>query len=129
MIKQMNIQNCINLIKISILRNKKGFIIKKTNKNINVLKSFIKIKLIKFIKIENNNIFVYINYINNKPIYKNIINLFKPSNKKYMQLQTLKKINEKYNWIFIMSTNKGIINSVEAVKLGVGGLIIAKIWN
>lgn len=125
----MNIQNCVNLIKISILKNKKGFIIKKTNKNINVLKSFIKIKLIKFIKIENNNIFVYINYINNKPIYKNIMNLFKPSNKKYMQLQTLKKINEKYNWIFIMSTNKGIINSIEAVKLGVGGLIIAKIWN
>ena len=121
--------NCINLIKICIKHNKKGFIIKKTNKNINVLKAFIKINIIKFIFIKNNTITVYINYKNNKPVFKNIINIFKSSNKKFISLKNLKKINSKHNWIFILSTNKGIINNYEALKLKIGGLIIAKIWN
>jgi len=121
--------NCINLLKITILKNKKGFVINNNNKNINTLKPFLKINIIKFMKIDGKHLFVYINYVNNKPVFKNIINLFKPSNKKFIQLKTLIKLNEKYNWIFIISTNKGIINSKEALNLKVGGMIIAKIWN
>lgn len=120
---------CINLIKVSILKNKKGFIIKNNNKNINILKVFLKINIIKFIKIKNDYIIVYINYINNKPVFKNIENMFKPSNKNYISLKELKKINEKHNWIFLISTNKGIINSLDAINLKIGGLLIAKIWN
>jgi hypothetical protein len=89
--------NCINLIKISILKNKKGFIMLKNKKNLNILKCLIKINLIKFIIIKNQNILVHINYINNKPVFKNIINMFKPSNKKYININTLKKLSEKYN--------------------------------
>lgn len=121
--------NCINLIKISIKHKKRGFIINNTKKNINILKVFIKINVIKFINIKNNKIIVYINYKNNKPIFINIINLFKNSNKKFISLKNLKKISLKHNWIFILSTNKGIINNYEALKLNIGGLVLAKIWN
>jgi ribosomal protein S8 len=55
--------------------------------------------------------------------------MFKPSNKKYININTLKKLSEKYNWIFIISTNKGIMTSIEASNLKIGGLLIAKIWN
>lgn len=121
--------NCINLIKISTKHKKKGFIINNSKKNINILKAFIKINIIKFINIKNNKIIVYINYKNNKPVFNNIINIFKSSNKKFISLKNLKKISNKHNWVFILSTNKGLINNYEALKLKVGGLIIAKIWN
>lgn len=121
--------NCINLIKISIKHKKKGFIILNKKNNINILKIFIKIKLIKFIKIQDNKIIVYINYIKNKPIFKNIVNLYKPGNKKFITLKTLKKITLKHNWILIISSPKGIINNFDALKIKTGGLLLSKIWN
>ena len=114
---------------MSILYKKKGFIIKNNKQNLNILKLYIKINIIKFIKIENKNIFVYINYINNKPIFKNIVNLYKPSHKYSISLKELININNNHNWILILSTNKGLMNNFEAVKKGFSGILIAKIWN
>ena len=120
---------CTNSLKLAIIYNKKGFIIQNNKNNINFFKSFIKLGIIKFIKIEKIYIKVYINYINNKPIFKNITNLYKPGRKMYVSLKNLKKINDKHNWIIILSTNQGIMNNFEAVKKKIGGVIIAKIWN
>lgn len=119
--------NCINLIKISVSKNKKGFVIINNTKNINIVKVFLKINIIKFVRIKDNYIFAYINYVNNKPIFKNIINMFKPSKKRFISLKELEKIKKKHNWILILSTNKGLINNFEAVNFKVGGLLIAKI--
>lgn len=121
--------NCVNIIKLSIKYKKKGFIIHKNNNNMNIIKNFIKINLIKYIFLKNNKIVAFLNYYNNRPVFKNIINLFSYSNKKTISLKNIKKINNKHNWIILISTNKGILNNFEAEKLGVGGLIIAKIWN
>ena len=121
--------NCVNLIKISIKHRKKGFIIHKNKKNLEILKNFLKINIINFVKIKDNKIIVFIKYYNNKPTFKNIINIIKPSNKKFISLKDIKKINNKYNWVLIISTNKGIINNYEAANLNVGGLVLAKIWN
>lgn len=120
---------CINGLKLAILYNKKGFIIKNNKNNLNLLKTLLKINLIKFLKINDKDIYVYINYINNKPIFKNITNLFKPGHKIYISLKNLKKVSEKKNWILILSTNKGILNSFEALEKKTGGLLISKIWN
>jgi len=120
---------CVNGLKLSILYNKKGFIIKNTKNNINLLKIFLKINIIKFIKIENKYIYVYINYINNKPVFTNIINLFKPGHKIFISLKNLRKISMKHNWIFILSTSKGLMNSYEAIEKKTGGMLISKIWN
>lgn len=121
--------NCINLINLSIKHNKKGFIINYNSKNINILKVFLKINIIKYMQIKDNKIIVYINYHNDKPVFRNIINLFRVSNKKYISLKNLEKIKKKHNWILILSTNKGILNNYEANNLKLGGLVLAKIWN
>ena len=99
--------NCINIIKLSINLKKRGFIIKNNKKNFNILKAFIKINVINFIKIDKNIIIAHINYVNNEPIFKNIINMFKPGHKKYINLKNLKNLCFKHNWILILSTNKG----------------------
>ena len=121
--------NGVNLLKLAVLNNKKGFVIKKNNLNTNIIKSFIKIGLIKFIKIENKKIIVYINYINNKILFKNIINLWKKNNIKTISYKKLIKINKKYNWIHLISTNKGVLNTYEAIEQKIGGILISQIWN
>lgn len=123
--------NCVNILKISITGGKKGFIIKNNKTNLNIMKAFLKLNIIKFIKINKikNILIIYINYLNNKPVFVNILNMFKSSNKKYIKLKNLKKMNLKHNWIFLLSTNKGILNSYEAIRLNTGGLLLAGIWN
>lgn len=121
--------NCINIIKQSINLKKKGFIVKKNKINLKILIAFTKINVIKFLKIKNNYLIVYTNYVNNKPVFNKIINFYKPSKKQFISFKNLVKIKSKHNWIFILSTNKGIINSFEAIKLNIGGLILAKILN
>ena len=118
---------CLNGLKLTILYNKKGFIVNNNRNNLELLKVLLKINVIKFIKINNKHIYVYINYINNKPIFKNITNLFKPSHKLYISLKNLKKISQKYNWIMVLSTSKGVLNNFEAIEEGVGGVLITKI--
>jgi len=120
---------CINAIKITILYNKKGFIIQNNKKNLDILKIFLKIRIIKFLKIDNDKINVHINYIENKPVFKHITNLFKPGHKYYISLKNLKKNNNNHNWILIMSTSEGVMNNFEAEQRNLGGLLIAKIWN
>lgn len=121
--------NCINIVKISIKNNKKGFIILNNKKNLNILRELIKINLIKYVVIKNEYVIGYINYLNNKPVFNNIVNFYKTSNKKFIKIKDLKKINKKYGWMFLLSTNKGILNSVDAITLNIGGLIIAQMWN
>lgn len=125
----MVISSCINLIKVTIKNNKKGFIIIKNNKTMSIIKQFLKLNIIKFIVLKDNRIFVFLNYKEDKLAFKNILNMYKPSRKLYINLKNLKYINKKHNWLFILSTSKGILNSLEAINLNVGGLIIAKIWN
>lgn len=119
----------MNSIKLTILYNKKGFIIQNNKKNLEILEIFLKIRIVKFIKVNSNKLIVYINYIENKPVFRNIVNLFKPGHKYFISLKNLKKINQKHNWILILSTNKGLVNNFEAEKNNTGGLVIAKIWN
>lgn len=121
--------NCINLIKISINHKKKGFIIINNKKNLTIIKQFIKIGIIKYAIIKNEFIMGFINYVNDRPVFSKILNFYKSSNNKYISLKNIIKMSSKYNWVLILSTNKGIINSIEAIELRVGGLIIAKLSN
>lgn len=122
-------EKCVNMIKTTINFEKKGFIIKNNKLNFEILKAFLKINVIKFIKKEGRMLIVYINYINNKPVFTNIINVFRSSNKKFISLNQLKFLNSKNKYIMIISTSKGILNSYEAINSNTGGLIIAEIWN
>jgi len=120
---------CINSVKLAILYNKKGFVIENNIKNFNLLKIFLKLNIIKFVKIDGKILYAHINYIENRPIFKNIVNLFKPGHNYYISYKNLKKISIKKNWILIISTNKGLMNNFEAVEKKLGGLLISQFWN
>lgn len=113
----------INLIKINILNKKNKIILKNLKINKNLLKILIKLNIIKYIILKNNNIIIYLNFFKkNKSIFK-LKNTFKKTSLKIIKYKNLKKINKKNN-ILILSTNKGLITNYDAMKKKIGGLII-----
>jgi ribosomal protein S8 len=115
-----------------------GYLYKKKNLKIKIyknqqqlLKILIQLNMIKFLKkIDNyNNYMIYLTYVNNKPIFSNIKNLYKPSKIYYITLKNLIKFNKNNRSIILMSTNKGVMTNFEAINLKCGGILIAKLSN
>lgn len=116
-----------NDIKSGYHHNKKYIKITIFKKDLNIIKIFIKLNIVKKIyKYNVNKYIVEFNYENNKKIFL-IQNIFKPSQKKTIKLKTLKNTFHKKNNLLILSTNKGVITSYEAVKYKIGGLLLSKI--
>lgn len=116
----------INIIKLNYLLKKKKLKTKLNKNDRIILNIFIKLNIIRLIK-NNKNIFtIYFQYVNNEPLFKNIKNMYKPSKPVFINYKQIKKINKKNNFIFYISTNKGVINNFEAEKFKVGGILILK---
>jgi hypothetical protein len=92
-------QQITNLIKINSFYKQKMFKAKLNKNDLNLLKIFIKINIVKFVKKQkNSNIYIiYLNYFNENIIFKNIINMYKPSQLKYASLKNLKETVKKKN--------------------------------
>jgi ribosomal protein S8 len=117
----------INTIKINYILKKKNLKIKLNKKDLQILKIFLKLNIIKLIK-QNNNVFnISFQYINNDVVFNNIKNLNKPSKPVIVNLKQILEINKKKNHILFLSTNKGLINNFEAEKYKIGGIIILQI--
>jgi len=116
----------INLIKLNLIYKKKILKYNFKKKNINIIKILISLNIIKYIKKNNKNIYIYLNNIIK---YNYIKNLYKPSKKIFLKNEIIKKLTLKKKWIFLLSTNKGIITNFEAIKKNLGGIIILKIKN
>jgi len=116
----------INLIKLNLIYKKKILKYNFKKKNINIIKILISLNIIKYIKKNNKNIYIYLNNIIK---YNYIKNLYKPSKKIFLKNEINKKLTLKKKWIFLLSTNKGIITNFEAIKKNLGGIIILKIKN
>lgn len=115
----------INSIKNNYNLKNSYLIITKLNKNdYKIIKLFMKLNVVKTLKIKNKKYYLYLKYKNNNTILGNIKNLHKPSKPYFLNLKELKKINKKKNNIFILSTNKGLITNFEAEKNKIGGLVI-----
>jgi len=116
----------INLIKLNLIYKKKILKYNFKKKNINIIKILISLNKKKYIKKKNKNIYIYLNNIIK---YNYIKNLYKPSKKIFLKNEIIKKLTLKKKWIFLLSTNKGIITNFEAIKKNLGGIIILKIKN
>lgn len=92
-----------------------------------ILKIFIKLNIIKNIKLKDNSNNIYIISLNNESFFKEFINFHKPSKPVKITLKNLKNLNKKSSRLFLMSTNKGLINNIEAEQLKIGGFIILDI--
>jgi len=116
----------INLIKLNLIYKKKKFKYKTNKKNTNLIKLLILLNIVKYIK--KNNKFTYF-YVNN--FYKTnfIKNLYTPSKKIFLKNEIIKKLTIKKKWIFLVSTNKGLLTNFEAIKKNLGGVLLIKISN
>ena len=121
--------NFINTFKQNCLAKKKYYYFNNiNNKTKSVLYKFIELGLIKHVKFINKNyIQIYPTYINEQRIFTNLKILYKPSHKKNINVNTLKKLKKyKYNCFIILLTTKGLLTNIEALNNGVGGILLCK---
>jgi len=114
----------INLIKVNYILKKKKLKTKLNKKDFEIIKLFMKLNLIKFVKKDNKYFDIYFKYAKNNIMFFNIKNMYKPSKPTFINIKEIKKINKKNNNIFILSTNKGVITNFEAEKNNIGGVLI-----
>jgi len=116
----------INIIKINTNANKKHTYVP-SNKNIKILLSkMLELNIIAGTKqLTHLKIKVFLNKKNN--FVKNIKILYKISNKISVNLKSLKKLNRTKSSIYILFTNKGMLTSIEAERLCIGGIIFFKL--
>lgn len=116
----------INLIKLNLIYKKKVLKYKIKKSNINIIKILITLNIIKYVKKENKHVYIYINNFIKHNFLKN---LYKPSKKMFLKNEIIKKLTIKKKWIFLVSTNKGVLTNFEAVKKNLGGIMLLKINN
>ncbi len=117
----------INLIKINYSFKKKFFLLNLKKNELHFCKILIKYNYIKYIKITNNKkIIIFLNYTNNKNIFY-IKNLYKPSLPKFIKIKELNKLNASKKYVYILSTNQGLITNIEALNKNIGGILLAKL--
>jgi ribosomal protein S8 len=118
----------MNIIKINLLLKKKIVKLKLNKYQLKLIKSLIKINIIKFVKKKSNsNFIIYLNYLNEKPIFQNIINIYKPSKPILVSFKLLKNMTNKHKIILILNTNKGLLTNFEAIQLKIGGQLLLKL--
>ena len=66
---------------------------------------------------------VTIRYYYNKPVFKYLKILSKPSHQIYMKISDISKIVDR-RFVFFFSTNKGILTNLSCKKLNVGGKLL-----
>lgn len=117
----------LNLIRINQKYKKKFFKYNFLKNEKSLIKKLIQLNVIKFVKKENNSYLIFLNYKHNKPVFS-LKCLFKQSNLKSISIKIIKQIIKKNYTTFIISTNKGIITSKEAIKKNHSGTLIAKVY-
>lgn len=100
--------------------------VKYKKKYIGILNKMNKLNLIKYYKIKNNYIYIYLRYLNNKPLFV-LRNYYASSNFKYLKLKCLKvNFNFKSN-LKLYSTNEGVFTLDEMIIKNLGGKLLVDI--
>lgn len=115
----------INKIKLHLKLKNSIFKTNLVKSDFEIIKIFIKLNIIKSVKLYKKNKFIIT--INNNSSFNNFLNLHKPGKPVKISLKNIIKINRKNHKLFIISTNKGLINNLEAEKYKLGGFIILNI--
>jgi hypothetical protein len=90
-----------------------------------LIKIFLKINLIKYVKKTNSNEYVVFLNLGKNANYFSIINLFRPSNKILMRKKELFKALKLKKQIILLSTSNGV-KLVSTCSTANGGVVIAK---
>jgi small subunit ribosomal protein S8 len=71
---------------------------------------------------------VALRYVRRKPVVSDVTIISKPSLRVYVTAHDLAMIQRKDAMTSIISTSQGIMTGKEAIKKGVGGELLFKIW-
>nr|YP_009308394.1 ribosomal protein small subunit 8 [Paramoeba pemaquidensis]AOS85532.1 ribosomal protein small subunit 8 [Paramoeba pemaquidensis] len=113
------INNCYNLRYMEAS-------VKYKKKYIGILNKMDKLNLIKSYKIKNKYIYIYLKYLNNKPLFI-FKNYFAASNFKYLKLHYLKRNYTFTNSLKLYTTTLGILTFEEMVLKNSGGKLLVDI--
>jgi ribosomal protein S8 len=102
------------------------------NKTIKVLlQKFIELGLIKYTSPSKKNkklVYIYVNYIKNSTVFRKITPLYKPSQKKNINIKTLLiKKNLRLNSTLLLLTSQGVLTNFEALHKKIGGVLLCQI--
>ena len=117
----------INKIKLHLKLKNKFLKTKLIKSDFKLLKIFLKLNIINGVKHASKTKNLYIIHINNECAFNNFQNLYRPSKPVKITLKSIIKINKKNTKLFIISTNKGLLNNIEAEKEKVGGILVLNI--
>lgn len=124
MIITSNISNLFSKIVNGSLSGKFFIKIQKSTKLIQILNILNNEGYIKSFKIDKNYLYIYLKYIENKPVLKKIILISKPGKRFYIKNKNVFKLQDN---LYILSTSNGFLTHIEAKKKNLGGELICKI--
>ena len=78
-------------------------------------------------KVEHEHLQLTLKYQDNQGVLSGVKIISRPSRRMYIKASEIKPVRSGYG-LAIISTSKGIMNSREAKKAGLGGEIICEIW-
>lgn len=119
---------------ISIIKN--GYNLKLTKVEImnskiclNILLILYRLGFIKGYLIKNKKtIIIFLKYINNKPVIRNIVRISSPGKRIYMNIKKFKyHLKKKSNGFYIFSTSKGLLTDEEVLFFNIGGEVLLKV--
>lgn len=126
------ISDFIIRIKNSALSKRKEVVLPFSNINKEIGKVLVKEGFLESIKEESNDnkkeLKAVISYENRIPVMSGVIILSKPSLRIYSSSKKLSDIAKRGKRRVIVSTNQGVMTSVEAQKKGLGGEVLFSIW-
>ena len=112
-------------IKNASIAGRKTVSVNKTSLIVDVAKTLVKLGFLQDMKVDKKLVTVQIVYQNKKPLLTDIKLVSKPGLRIYKSADDLEK--EKKPTFIIITTSKGVLSKDEAIKMRVGGEVIAEI--
>ncbi len=118
-------------LKNAAMARKKDIVTPYANLNKAIAKALIKEGFLETVKEETEDgkksLSIRLRYQRRKPAITDLLLISKPSLRKYVTTGEIARIQGKAT-VAILSTNTGVISGREAIKKGVGGELLFKIW-
>jgi len=113
-------------IKNGAMAKNKEVTVKSNNQIVAIADALVKMGFLDQVKKEKEYLTVALKFKNKKPRIMDIKLISKPGLRIYMSVDELEK--KKSPSVLLVSTPKGVISSLKAIKERVGGEVIAEIW-
>lgn len=113
-------------VKNATLAHISEVVVPKTRQIVSVAKTLEKMGYLSEVKVDKDTLIARNTFRHKQPVLSDLKLISKPGLRIYMGISELR--NKKGPSVFIISTSRGIIDSKEAIKKGLGGEVVAEVW-